>query len=186
MLTFWHNGRLLQHIWMWELDHKENWVLKNWCFQIVVLEKALESPLDCKEIKPVNSKEKSILNIHWKDWCWNLSSNTLATWCKKLTHWKRPWCWEGSRAGEEGGDRRWDGWIASQTLDKSLSKLMEMVKDSEAWRAAVHGVAKSQTQLRDWTTAIDEQEIFFCIFQMYSLLHCDQRTWSTIPIFRIF
>ena len=56
MLTFWHNGRLLQHAWMWELAHKENWVLKNWCFQIVVLEKTLESPLDSKEIKPVNPK----------------------------------------------------------------------------------------------------------------------------------
>ena len=56
---------------------------------------------------------KKILNIHWKDWCWN--SNTLATWCKELTHCKRPWCWERWRAGGEGDDRGWDGWMASLT-----------------------------------------------------------------------
>ena len=59
----------------------------------LVLEKTLESHLDCTEIKPVNLKE-SALNIHWKDWCWTWSSNTLATWCKEPTHWKRPWCWK--------------------------------------------------------------------------------------------
>ena len=57
---------------------------------------------------------KSVLNIHWKDWCWSLSSNTLATWCEEPTHWKRPWCWERLRAGE-GDDRGWDGWMASLT-----------------------------------------------------------------------
>ena len=57
---------------------------------------------------------KSVLNIHWKDWRWSWSSNNLATWCKEPTHWKKPWCWERLRA-EEGGDRGWDGWIASMT-----------------------------------------------------------------------
>ena len=61
------------------------------------------------------SIRKSVLNIHWKDWCWSWSSNTLATWCKKPTHWKRPWCWERLKAGGEGDDRGWDGWIASLT-----------------------------------------------------------------------
>ena len=56
---------------------------------------------------------KSVLNIHWKDWCW--SSNSLATWYEELTHWKRPWCWERSKAGGEGDDRGWDGWMASST-----------------------------------------------------------------------
>ena len=56
-----------------------------------------------------------ILNMHWKEWCWNWNSNTLATWCKVLTHWKRPWCWERLKAGGEGNDRRWDGWMASPT-----------------------------------------------------------------------
>ena len=55
------------------------------------------------------------LGVHWKDWCWSWNSNTLATWCKELTHWKRPWCWERLRAGGEGGDRGWDGWMASST-----------------------------------------------------------------------
>ena len=61
------------------------------------------------------SKRKSVLNIHSKDWCWSWSSNTLATWCKELTHWKRPWFWERWRAGREGDDRGWDGWMASPT-----------------------------------------------------------------------
>ena len=98
-------------VWMWELDHKESWVLKNWCFWTVVLEKTLESPLDCREIKPVNPKG----NIHWKDWCWSWSSSTLATWCEELTHWKRPWCWEGLGAGGEGDNRGQDGWMTSPT-----------------------------------------------------------------------
>ena len=72
-------------VWMWELDCEEGWVLKNWCFWTVVLEKTLESSLDCKEIKQSQSYRKSVLDIHWKDWCWNWSSNTLATWCEELT-----------------------------------------------------------------------------------------------------
>ena len=54
-------------------------------------------------------------NIHWKDWCWSWNANTLATWCKELTHLKRPWCWERLKAGGEGDDRGWDGWMASLT-----------------------------------------------------------------------
>ena len=60
-------------------------------------------------------KELSVLNIHWKDWCWSSNSNTLATWCEELTHLKRLWCWERLRAGGEGHDRGWDGWMASLT-----------------------------------------------------------------------
>ena len=55
------------------------------------------------------------MTIHWKDWCWSWNFNTLATWCKELTHWKRPWCWERLRAGGEGDDRGWDDWMASPT-----------------------------------------------------------------------
>ena len=61
------------------------------------------------------SWRKSTLNIHWKDWCWSWSSNTLATWCKELSHLKRPWCWEWLRPGGEWSDRGWDGWMASPT-----------------------------------------------------------------------
>ena len=55
------------------------------------------------------------LGVHWKDWCGSWNSNTLATWCEELTHWKRPWCWERLGAGGEGDDRGWDGWMASPT-----------------------------------------------------------------------
>ena len=58
---------------------------------------------------------KSTLNIHWKDWCWSWSSNTLATWYEELTHWKRLWCWVRLGARGEGGDREWGGWMASVT-----------------------------------------------------------------------
>ena len=61
------------------------------------------------------SKRKSVLNIHWKDWCWTWKLNSLATWYEELTHWKRPWCWERLKAREEGDDRGWDGWTASLT-----------------------------------------------------------------------
>ena len=90
---------------------------------------------------------------HWRDWCWSWNSNTLSTWCEELTHWKRLWCWAGLGAGGEGDARGWDGWMASLTrvMDVSLSELRELVMDREAWRAAIHGVAKSRTRLSDWT-----------------------------------
>ena len=97
-------------VWMWELDSKESWVPKNWCFWTVVLEKTLESPLDCREIQLVNPKG----NQSWI-WCWNWNSNTLAMWWEEPTHWKRPWCWERLKVGGEGDDRGWDGWMASFT-----------------------------------------------------------------------
>ena len=58
---------------------------------------------------------RSVLGVHWKDWCWSWNSNILTTWCKELTHWKRPWCWERLKAGGEGDDRGWDVWMASLT-----------------------------------------------------------------------
>ena len=97
------------HVWMWELDYKASWAPKNWCFWTVVLEKTLESPLVCKE------SNQSILSLHWKDWCWSWNSNTVATWCEELTHLKRFWSYERLRAGGEGDDRGWDGWMASPT-----------------------------------------------------------------------
>ena len=96
---------------MWELDHKEVWVPKNWCSWILVLEKARES-LGLQGDQTSQSKRKSTLNIHWKDWCW--SSNTLATWCKDLTHSKDPgavkdWGLEetGQREDEIVGQHHW-------------------------------------------------------------------------------
>ena len=99
----------------WELDYKESCVQKNWCFWTVVLEKTLESPLDCNEIRPVNPKgNQSWIFIRRTDADIE-TPNTLATWCEELTHWKRLWCWKRLKAGREGNDRGWDGWMALPT-----------------------------------------------------------------------
>ena len=90
------------HVWMWELDCKESWALKNRCLWTVVLEKTLESPLDCKEIKPVILKEISP-EYSLEGLMLKLKLHTLATSCKELTHLKRPWCWERLKVG---GDRK--------------------------------------------------------------------------------
>ena len=109
------------------------------------------------------SYRKSILNIHWKDWCWSWSSNSLATWCKELTHWKRPWCWERLKAGGEGDDRGQDGWMASLTRWTWVwassgswwwtgkPGMLQSGMLQSTWNAAQWGAAKSQTQLSDWT-----------------------------------
>ena len=97
------------------LDYKESWVPKNWCFWTVVLEKTLESPLDCKAIQPVHPKGIQSwifigrINVEAE------TPNTLATWCKELTHLKKSWCWERLKARREGDGRGWDGWMASLT-----------------------------------------------------------------------
>ena len=142
-------GFSIGHVCMWKLDYKESWALKNWCVWTLVLEKTLESPMDCKEIKPVNSKgNQPWIFIGRTDASW--SSNTSATWCEGSTHWKRPWCWERWRAGGKGGDRGWDGWMAS------LIQWTRVWANSrrETWGAAVHGVAKRWTRLGDCTNNV--------------------------------
>ena len=98
-----------------QLDYKESWAPKNWCFWTVVLEKTLESPLDFKEIQPVHPKgDQSWVFIGRTD----VEAETpilLATWCEELTHWERPWCWEKMKVRGKGDDRGWDGWMASLT-----------------------------------------------------------------------
>ena len=139
------------HVWMWELDHKESWMQKNTCFWTVVLEKTLESPLDCKEIQSVH--RRPVLRVHWKNWCWSWNSNTLATWCKELTHWKRPWCRERLRAGGEGDDRGWDGWMAS------LTQWTWVWVDSGSWwwtgRPGVLQSMGSQRVGHDWVSELN-------------------------------
>ena len=135
------------HVWMWKLDYKESWTLKNWCFWTVVLEKTLESPLDCKEIQPVHPKGDQSWVFIWKDWCWSWNSNTLSTWWKELTHLKRPWCWGRLKAGAEADDRGWHCWMASPT------RWTWVWESTRSWcpimKPGVHGVAKSWTWLSD-------------------------------------
>ena len=138
------------HVQVLDLDHKEGWVPKNWCFQIVVLEKTLESPLDCKEIKSVNLKRKSVLNILWKDWCWIWSSNNLTTRCLQTTHWKTPWNWERLKAKEKRAaedemvrkHHRFNGHVSEQTPGDS--KGQGSLVCYSPW------VAKSQTWPSNW------------------------------------
>ena len=131
------------HIWIWELDYKESWAPKNWRFWTVVLEKTLE--------RSNQSILRSVLGVLWKDWCWSWNSNTLATCCEELTHWKRPWCWEGLGAGGEGADRGWDGWMASLTQWTWV-----WVNSRSWWWTGRPGVLwfmrlQSRTQLSEWT-----------------------------------
>ena len=90
------------HVWMWELDFRERLTPKNWCFWTVVLEKTLESPLDCKEIQPVHPKGNQSCIFFGRTDAETETPNTLATWCEEMTHWKRPWCWERLKAGGKG------------------------------------------------------------------------------------
>ena len=97
-----------------------------------------------KEISPGCSLEGLMLKL-----------NTLSTSCEELTHWKRPWCWEGLGAGEEGDGRGWDGWMTSLNQWTWVwLELQELMMDREAWHTVVHGVAKSWTRLSHWTELI--------------------------------
>ena len=102
------------HEQMWVLGNKEGWVLKNWCFWTVVLERTLESPLDSKEIKPVNPKGNEPWIFFGRTDA-EAEAPILAFWREEQTYWERYWYWERLRAGREGDDRGWDGWTASPT-----------------------------------------------------------------------
>ena len=158
------------HVWMWQLDSKESWVPKNGCFWTVVLEKTLESPLDCKEIQPVNPKgNQSRIFIGRTD----VEGETPAdgaTWCKKLTHWKRPWCWERLKAGGDGDDRGWDGWMASPTQWTWV-----WVNSGSWWWTGRPGVLQSMGLQRfrhDWVTELNWTELVWVLaFSLSQLGH---------------
>ena len=140
-------------VWVWELDCEESWAPKNWWFWTVALEKTLESPLDCKEIQPVYPKG---------DQSWVFIGRTdaeaeipilWATSYEELTHWKRPWFWERLRAGGEGDDRGWDGWMASPTRWTWV-----WVNSGSWWWTGSPGVLwfmGSQRVGHDWATEVN-------------------------------
>ena len=112
---------------------------------------------------------RAVLGIHWKDWCWSWNSSTLATSCKGLTHWKRPWCWEGLGAGGEGDNRGWDGWMASPT------RWTWIWVDSGSWwwtgRPGMLQITGSQRVGHDWGTEHTHIAVLQC---------CVSFCWTTV------
>ena len=132
---------------MWELNHKEGWALKNWCFWTVVLEKTLESPLNCKEIQPVHPKG---------DQSWIFIGRTHAE-AEAPIHWPpdaKSWLVRKDPEGRRRMGPQWTRWLdgITNSIDMSLSKLQQMVKEREACCAYSLWVAKSLAWLSDWTT----------------------------------
>ena len=111
---------------------------KLWCWR-----RLLRVPWTARRANQLILKEIN-LNIHWKNWCWSWSSNTLATWCEEPTHWKRPWCWERLRAGGEGDDRGWDGWMASLTQWTWV-----WANSKRQWKTGKPGLLQSTGSQRD-------------------------------------
>ena len=142
---------------MWELACEESQALKNWCFWTVVLEKTLESPLDCKAMQPVHPKGgQSWVFIGRTD----AEAETPVFWPPhaELTYWKRPWCWEGLGAGGEGDERGWDGWMASPTRC-----VWVWVNSGSWWWTGRPGVLQfmgSQRVGHDWATELNWTESF--------------------------
>ena len=150
------------HVWMWELDYKENWAPKKWCFWTIVLEKTLESPLDCKEIQPVHPKgSQSWTFIRRTD----AEAETPILWPSDAKNWKRRWCWERLKAGGEGDDREWDGWMASP-----MRYTWVWASSGSWWRTGKPGMLQSmgsQEVGHDWVTGLNWTEVWKHINTVY-------------------
>ena len=130
------------------------------------------------------SLRRSVLGVHWRDWCWSWNSNTLATWCDKLTHWKRPWCWERLRAGREGEDRGWDGWMASSTR-----WIWDWVDSGSWWWTGRPGVLRfmgSQRVRHDWATELNWTliPVLVTILLHVTNKHWIETNWSKIKFLK--
>ena len=141
---------------MWELDHKEGWAPKNWCFQIVVLEKTLESPLESQDIKPIKPKGNQpwifiglMLKLQYFGYVMQRANSLEKTLMLGRIEGR-------SRSGWQ--KMRWFDGITS-SMNMNLSKLQEIVKYREAWHATVHRVTKSWTRLSEWTTTTIYKQI---------------------------
>ena len=142
-----------------------------------MLEKTLESPLDCKEIKLVNPKGKQSWIFTGRT---DADSNTLDTWCKELTHWKRPWCWEILRSGGEGDERGWDGWMASPTQWTWF-----WASSRSWWWTGKPGVLQSvglQRVGHDWATALDWWEHVLRVRHPYCTKYVCLKQWQTSDV----
>ena len=165
------------HVWMWELEHKESWVPKNWCFWTEVLEKTLESPLDCKEIKPVHPKGNQCwifigrtdaeAPIFWppdaKNWLIGIDPDTGKDWGQEE---------KGRAEGEMVG---WHHWL------DGLSKLQELVVDREAWHAAIQALAESgKTEWLNWAETYHHNLI------LEHFLHPKRKSCNTVASYYTF
>jgi len=141
---------------MWELDCEESWALKNWCFWTVVLEKTLASPLACKEIQPVHSVGDQPWDFFGRNDA-KADTQYFGHLMRRVDSLEKLWCWEGLRAGGEGDDRGWDGWMASLTQWTWV-----WVNSGSWWWTGRPGVLQfmgSQRVGHDWATDLNWTEL---------------------------